>query len=37
MAMRRSVVKGILVTIGGFVGSAFMGLGERAHAFDCGG
>lgn len=37
MAMRRSVVKGILVTIGGFVGSAFMGLGERAHALTAGG
>jgi hypothetical protein len=37
MAMLRSVVKGILVTIGGFVGSAFMGLGERAHALTAGG
>lgn len=37
MVMRRSVVKGILVTIGGFVGSAFMGLGERAHALTAGG
>lgn len=32
MATRRSIVKGVLAAIGGAVGSAFTGFGERAHA-----